>query len=1024
GLNFNVNSRSMSQKQGTASNDDASAAGIEISPEKRSNSRVDTTNPPSESKDRMTILQLISLKIVGSLERFFYRWGYQIGLTPVPFIVACVILTVLCGIGLLRFTPENRPDKLWIPWNSEFVKDTEWLNKNFPSPFRFHYAIITAEDVLQPKVLDVLLEIHNKVKEIEASTYKWKDICFKLPVIKFDTNKRRKREVNNANNSATLFNGNFDGFDSAFDFDDDEEATSEKPFDPSVSLPTDVYCNIVSSLDKECFELNMLELWNYNSSVINKLTKEEIVNAINHEQIRQVFYPVFGRPVNYATELGKLQRNESGYIIGAEAVMIRWFARLNRTAMNLGDVLNDEGTGQAVDKYNFMWEKELSKFFLSFRPPEGVNIYFNVARSFADISGSTIMGDASMLAVGFSIVFLYVIFMLGKFNFVEQRPLLSLAGLSCVGLAILVSYGICSAFKIIYGPVHNILPFLLLGIGIDDMFVIMQCWNNLRPEDMKKSIPEKLGLTLQHAGVSITITSLTDFFAFAIGGTTVLPALQSFCVYAALGIVATYIFQATFFVAWLAIDQKRIERRRNAFIPYIIHASFSPKTLMTRSFAQTAIEKIYCKVLFRKFSKVMVFLVTFGVFGVNVWGNILLRQEFNPIWFLPQDSYLFKYFAARDQFFPEKGEEGFILMNDVDLNSNLPKLESLLLDFENSTFVHEIDAWYPPFKQYVNSNFGKDIPNQKLTNKEFNKYLGKFLFSPTGGKYQSRFKFDKNLTCGKSAPAVMLSSANFKFNIFSGPEQHVPAMNNIKRIIREANFTPANSHTFIWSFAFAGWETDEIITDELYRNMGLAMICVFLTTLVLIANLQTCCMVLLCVILTLVDVGGSMHFWNLTIDTVSCIDLVLAIGLCVDYAAHIAHAFMTSVGTRNERSTKALVNIGPAVLNGGFSTFLAFILLANSKSHVFLTFFKIFFLVVVYGLFHGLVFLPVLLSIIGPAPYATAVLEDENNDKRETRELQVLLLVNQNNEPLGKPCCNGNTEGENVLLRNGKGDFD
>jgi len=30
-----------------------------------------------------------------------------------------------------------------------------------------------------------------------------------------------------------------------------------------------------------------------------------------------------------------------------------------------------------------------------------------------------------------------------------------------------------------------------------------------------------------------------------------------------------------------------------------------------------------------------------------------------------------------------------------------------------------------------------------------------------------------------------------------------------------------------------------------------------------------------------------MYFWGLTIDTVSCIDLVLAIGLCVDYAAHI-----------------------------------------------------------------------------------------------------------------------------------------
>jgi len=67
---------------------------------------------------------------------------------------------------------------------------------------------------------------------------------------------------------------------------------------------------------------------------------------------------------------------------------------------------------------------------------------------------------------------------------------------------------------------------------------------------------------------------------------------------------------------------------------------------------------------------------------------------------------------------------------------------------------------------------------------------------------------------------------------------------------------------------------------------------------------------------------------------------------------------------------------------------------------------------VVYGLFHGLVFLPVLLSIIGPAPYASAVSEDENNEN-EVKEMQVLLLVNQNNEAcsqnFGKPCCTGNT---------------
>ena len=61
----------------------------------------------------------------------------------------------------------------------------------------------------------------------------------------------------------------------------------------------------------------------------------------------------------------------------------------------------------------------------------------------------------------------------------------------------------------------------------------------------------------------------------------------------------------------------------------------------------------------------------------------------------------------------------------------------------------------------------------------------------------------------------------------------------------------------------------------------------------------------------------------------------------MDYSAHIAHAFMSTHGTRDERVKKALSDIGPAVFNGGFSTFLAFVLLAGSKSHVFATFFKV-----------------------------------------------------------------------------------
>ena len=67
-----------------------------------------------------------------------------------------------------------------------------------------------------------------------------------------------------------------------------------------------------------------------------------------------------------------------------------------------------------------------------------------------------------------------------------------------------------------------------------------------------------------------------------------------------------------------------------------------------------------------------------------------------------------------------------------------------------------------------------------------------------------------------------------------------------------------------------------------------------------------------------VDVAGSMHFWGLTIDTVTTIILILAIGLAVDYSAHIGHMFMTVTGTRAGQSPDA--QAGTATRQAGTAT--------------------------------------------------------------------------------------------------------
>jgi Niemann-Pick C1 protein len=61
---------------------------------------------------------------------------------------------------------------------------------------------------------------------------------------------------------------------------------------------------------------------------------------------------------------------------------------------------------------------------------------------------------------------------LGSFSPIKCRSVLAFTGILCVGLA----YGSSVGFSALCGQkttgIHNLLPFLLLGIGVDDMFVI------------------------------------------------------------------------------------------------------------------------------------------------------------------------------------------------------------------------------------------------------------------------------------------------------------------------------------------------------------------------------------------------------------------------------------------------------------------------------------------------------------------------------------------------------------------------
>ena len=73
-------------------------------------------------------------------------------------------------------------------------------------------------------------------------------------------------------------------------------------------------------------------------------------------------------------------------------------------------------------------------------------------------------------------------------------------------------------------------------------------------------------------------------------------------------------------------------------------------------------------------------------------------------------------------------------------------------------------------------------------------------------------------------------------------------MNRIKELVASFNFS---STAFAVGNDYAGWETDEIIAYETFRNLGFSLLCVFVVTALLLVQPKSCLLVFTCVALTI-----------------------------------------------------------------------------------------------------------------------------------------------------------------------------
>ena len=159
-------------------------------------------------------------------------------------------------------------------------------------------------------------------------------------------------------------------------------------------------------------------------------------------------------------------------------------------------------------------------------------------------------------------MFVYVSVSIGFFpSAVYNRFILGFAGILVVIFSLLTAIGITFYAGIPLTMISaEVLPFLILAIGVDNMFLISRAERSIPQHVTKMEL--RVAYALKEIGPSIFTAAFCEALAFFIGMLTDVPALWSFCLVAGIAVIADFVMQITLFIAALTLDGKRIQQSR------------------------------------------------------------------------------------------------------------------------------------------------------------------------------------------------------------------------------------------------------------------------------------------------------------------------------------------------------------------------------------------------------------------------------------------------------------------------------
>uniref|UniRef100_A0AC35U2A7 SSD domain-containing protein n=1 Tax=Rhabditophanes sp. KR3021 TaxID=114890 RepID=A0AC35U2A7_9BILA len=638
----------------------------------------------------------------------------------------------------------------------------------------------------------------------------------------------------------------------------------------------------------------------------------------------------------------------------------------------------------------YRWEKEI--FELTQKSDLSKTVVVDIIGT--EVLDSEMMRDGKKItpyfAAGFVIMIIFVTLIVGLNSLYYDsvdfgKVIIAVGATLCPILAITSTYGIISFFGMRTNSFMLVMPFLVMGIGVDDAFLMLNSFQRMAHQGY--SIGDRLGCVYEDVGPSITITSLTNFLSFLIGATTPTPEIKMFCGTTAIAMVIGYVLELTLFGPFLAYASK-FEKQK------LVTDLDSPGKHNNgwRKTIDTYIKKLlknYCALIKNPIWALFLSIIMFFYLYFAITGAIKIETKLDAKKILPPDSPLQKTNKQLEDIIWADYHPVTIMVNkpfNLTSMEQMDIFDNLVKDFEaiptcKGSYASLI--WLNDYKKGWNQTSTYEnfvsliswVPVQNRTTDSPTKidesYLETFLSDPMYAHWSTFVKLDKET---RPYPTIHKFWFTVSYENVSTWDQRI----NLMEVWREvaANYPELNVTV---------WEANGMFVDQMLSLKGVAIQTGVLTLVVMavvctifIPNPVSVITASLSIVSISIGVLGYLYWSGLDLDPVLLAAVLTSIGLSVDFTAHISYHFQVSsrkevifgktikipVKGLDAKLEHTIFAVSFSMIEAGLSTVMCVLPLVFLKSYSPVVFVKTITLVVTLGFVHGLVVLPTVLCVL------------------------------------------------------------